>query len=84
MAPTTQATSTHQNCQTFIPANHHFVSLSKYIKKHNENKGAKSTKGYNWKLIYRRKFLSKKEAMSYEYKLKKDVKKRKKILKKTT
>jgi len=57
--------------------------VNKRIKKHNENKGAKSTKGYNWKLIYRRKFLSKKEAMSYEYKLKKDVKKRKKILEKT-
>ena len=57
--------------------------VNKRIKKHNENKGAKSTKGYNWKLIYRRKFLSKKEAMSYEYKLKKDAKKRKKILEKT-
>ena len=57
--------------------------VNKRIKKHNENKGAKSTKGYNWKLIFRRKFLSKKEAMSYEYKLKKDVKKRKKILEKT-
>ena len=52
------------------------------LKKHNENKGAKSTKGYYWVLIYKRRFLSKSDAMSYEYKLKKDSKKRKKILSK--
>tara|TARA_A100000164_G_C21729203_1_gene686701 strand:- start:613 stop:849 length:237 start_codon:yes stop_codon:yes gene_type:complete len=52
------------------------------LKKHNENKGAKSTKGYNWVLIYKRKFLSKRDAMSFEYKLKKDNKRRKKILSK--
>ena len=56
--------------------------VNKRIKKHNENKGAKSTKGYNWELVYKRKFLSKKDAMSYEYKLKKNTKKRKKILEK--
>ena len=37
---------------------------------------------YKWKLIYHRKFLSKSAAMSYEYKLKKDKIKRKKILNK--
>ena len=56
--------------------------VNKRIKKHNKNKGAKSTKGYNWELVYKRKFLSKKDAMSYEYKLKKNTKKRKKILEK--
>ena len=56
-------------------------NINSRLRKHNENKGAKSTKGYNWKLIYKRKFLSKKDAMSYEYKLKKNKKKRKKILK---
>ena len=35
-----------------------------------------------WKLIFHRKFLSKSAAMSYEYKLKKDKIKRKKIIKK--
>ena len=40
--------------------------------KHNSNKGAKSTKGYKWILIYSKKFKSKNLAMSYEYKLKKD------------
>ena len=42
---------------------------------HNTNKGAKSTKGYRWKIIFIKKFSSKKMAMSYEYKLKKNKKK---------
>ena len=57
-------------------------NVQKRIKKHNNNKGAKSTKGYKWKLVYKRKFISKNDAMSYEYKLKRNTKKRKKILKK--
>ncbi len=48
---------------------------------HNSNKGAKTTKGYKWELIYKRNFKSKSEALSYEYKLKKDRKKRTTILK---
>ena len=50
------------------------------IKKHNDNKGAKSTKGYKWKLVYKKRFYIKKNAMSYEYKLKKNRKKRNEIL----
>ena len=50
------------------------------LKKHNSNKGAKSTKGYKWLLIYSKKFKTKSEAMSFEYKLKKDKILRKKIL----
>jgi len=49
--------------------------------KHNSNMGAKSTKGYKWLLIYTKKFKSKNEAMSFEYKLKKNKTERKKILK---
>jgi putative endonuclease len=56
--------------------------IIKRINDHNKNKGAKSTKGYKWILIYKKKFLLKSKAMSYEYKLKKDYIKRKKILKK--
>ena len=52
------------------------------LEKHNSNKGAKSTKGYKWLLIYNKKFKSKSEAMSYEYKLKKNRNKRKQILEK--
>ena len=53
------------------------------LKKHNSNKGAKSTKGYKWLLIYNKKFKTKGEAMSYEYKLKKNRTKRKEILNKS-
>ena len=47
-------------------------NLNLRILNHNSNKGAKSTKGYKWILIYSKKFKSKNLAMSYEYKLKKD------------
>jgi putative endonuclease len=47
-------------------------NLNLRLAKHNSNKGAKSTKGYKWILIYSKKFKSKNSAMSYEYKLKKD------------
>ena len=50
---------------------------------HNSNRGAKSTKGHKWKLIYKKKFLSKSEAMSYEYKLKHDRNKRMNIFNKS-
>ena len=51
--------------------------------KHNTNKGAKSTKGYKWLLIYSKKFNTKSEAMSFEYKLKKNKILRKEILEKS-
>tara|TARA_B100001113_G_C21032092_1_gene588409 strand:+ start:607 stop:861 length:255 start_codon:yes stop_codon:yes gene_type:complete len=51
------------------------------LKKHNLNKGAKSTKGYKWKIIYLKKFLHKSSAMSYEFKLKKNRKLRLLIIK---
>ena len=46
--------------------------LFKRIDKHNNNLGAKSTKGYKWELIFKRRFYSKNKALSFEYKLKKD------------
>ena len=57
-------------------------NLKNRLFKHNSNKGAKSTRGYKWLLIYSKKFKSKCEAMSYEHKLKKDKAKRKTILEK--
>ena len=48
--------------------------------KHNTNKGAKSTKGYKWVIIYKRYFKTKNEALSYEYKLKNDKKKRQNLV----
>ena len=35
-------------------------NIDKRLAKHNSNKGAKSTKGYKWLLIYDKKFKSKK------------------------
>ena len=54
-------------------------NLSKRIKLHNNSKGAKFTKGRNWKLIYYKKYKTKNEALKEEYKLKKDYKLRSKI-----
>ena len=46
---------------------------------HNSNKGAKYTRGNLWTIIYQKNFISKSNAMKYEYNLKKDKKKRLKI-----
>ena len=57
-------------------------NLESRLTKHNNNKGAKSTKGYKWVLIYSKKFKNKNEAMSYEYELKNNKTLRKKLLEK--
>ena len=61
-----------------------YVGYSKDLKKriflHNSGKGAKSTRGYHWKLLYKKKFLSKSKAMSFEYQLKKNRLLRKQIV----
>ena len=63
-----------------------YVGWTKNLKKrlcsHNSGKGAKFTRGRKWILIYKRKMLSKKEAMQFEYKLKKNRKTRKTIIRK--
>ena len=50
------------------------------LDKHNSGLGAKSTRGYKWELIYKKKFYSKSKALSFEYKLKKDRKERIKLI----
>ena len=57
-------------------------NLKKRLNTHNNNKGAKSTKGHKWELIYKKRFISKSEAMSYEYKLKRNRKFKKEIIEK--
>ena len=59
------------------------TDLNSRLIKHNSNKGAKATKGYKWQIIYKKRFLSKSRAMSYEYLLKNDRKKRLSIIKET-
>jgi len=56
--------------------------IKKRIKLHNLGKGAKFTRGRKWKLIYKEKFNSKKEAISREYYIKKNRLFRNKIKKK--
>jgi len=48
---------------------------------HNTSKGAKFTRGKKWKLIYSKTYYGKSEAMSEEFKLKKNYKKRDSIKK---
>ena len=53
--------------------------LKKRINLHNSSKGAKFTRGRQWKLIYKEKFQSKKEAISREYYIKNNRSLRNKI-----
>ena len=55
-------------------------NLNKRLEKHNSNLGAKSTRGYKWEYVYKKKFYSKSKALSFEYKLKKDRKERLRLL----
>ena len=57
-------------------------NIKNRLAKHNSNKGAKATKGYKWELIFKKRFLKKNEALSYEFKLKNDKKKRSDLIKK--
>ncbi len=57
-------------------------NLKKRIYLHNTSRGAKFTKGKKWKILYKKKFLFKNDAMKYEYLLKKNRLKREKIKKK--
>ena len=50
------------------------VDLKKRLKKHNLGKGAKFTRGRQWKIIYMEKYSTKKEALSREYYIKRNRK----------
>ena len=56
--------------------------LKKRVNLHNLGKGAKFTRGRKWKLIYKEKFKSKKEAISREYYIKRNRSLRNKLKKK--
>ena len=47
-------------------------NLYNRINLHNKGKGAKFTRGKKWRLIFKKEFMSKGKAMSYEYLLKKN------------
>jgi len=54
-------------------------NIKKRVEIHNSGKGAKFTRGRKWKLIYKRRYSSKKDAMKNEFMLKKNFTQRKKI-----
>jgi len=54
-------------------------NIQKRLNKHNTGKGAKSTRGYKWKIIYYKKHKTKEDAMKNEYYLKKISPLRKKL-----
>jgi putative endonuclease len=55
-------------------------NLTKRINEHNNNVGAKSTKGYQWELVYKKRFHTKNKALSFEYELKNNRKERSRII----
>ena len=56
-------------------------NLNKRLNLHNAGKGSKFTRGKKWKLVYYEIYDSKSAAMKNEFKLKKNYKLRKKIIK---
>ena len=59
----------YKNYKTYVGYTN---NLQKRLNKHNSNKGAKSTRGRIWKVIFKKKFETKKLALKYEYFLKKN------------
>ena len=52
----------------------HTGNLKKRLNLHNKGKGAKFTRGRRWKVIYTEKYITKKEAITREYYIKKNRK----------
>ena len=68
----------HTKVKTYVG---YSINYKKRLLIHNKGCGAKSTRGYQWVLIYKKLFLSKTNALKFEYQLKKNRKKRLSILK---
>ena len=66
----------HGKIKTYVG---YTVNLNERLKKHNSGKGAKSTRGRNWKIIFKKKCLNKKSALKAEYFIKKNASIRNKI-----
>ena len=67
----------HKKNKTYVG---YSINYKKRLKKHNLGKGAKSTRGYKWILIFKKLFRTKSKALKFEYELKKNRKKRLTIL----
>ena len=66
----------NNNSKTYVG---YTTDIKKRIKLHNSGRGAKSTRGKTWKLIFSRKYNDKSNALKAEYRLKKNIKVRKMI-----
>ena len=56
-------------------------NMNNRLRLHNSGKGAKFTRGRKWKIIYKEKFSTKKEAISREFFIKHNIAERNKIKK---
>ena len=56
-------------------------NLIKRLIDHNSSKGAKFTRGRQWKIAFKKGYINRSKAMKEEYKLKKNIKLRNKIKK---
>jgi putative endonuclease len=65
--------------QNYISYVGYTKNLSKRLYLHNQSKGAKFTRGRQWRMIYFEKYDTKSDAMKAEYKLKKNYLLRKKL-----
>ena len=68
--------STNKNNVTYVG---YTKNLQKRLTLHNSSRGAKFTRGRSWKIIYKKRYLSKIAAMKNEYILKNNRSKRYKI-----
>ena len=66
----------NQNSITYVG---YTTNLYKRLKLHNQSKGAKFTKGRQWRMIYFEKYDNKSDALKAEYKLKKNYLLRRKL-----
>ena len=65
--------------QNYISYVGYTKNLSKRLSLHNQSKGAKFTRGRQWRMIYFEKYDTKSNALKAEYKLKKNYLLRKKL-----
>jgi len=68
----------NQNSITYVG---YTTNLYKRLKLHNQSKGAKFTRGRQWRMIYFEKYDNKSNALKAEYKLKKNYLLRRKLKK---
>ena len=66
----------HGKVKTYVG---YTINLKKRLNAHNLGKGAKSTRGRYWKIIFKRAYKNKSLALKAEYSLKKNYSVRKKI-----